>query len=362
MAADDKQRGLSRGLQRHGDPNLNRVYSKTAADGATMLETLVDRVAAGDVHSLRLGMPEIDAAVRTMWPGSVTVIVGRPSHRKSSTLKHMARLECERIVAAARGDAEVVVYVTLEEPEEEVFLRAAGAPFGVSAVTSGEADTAAKVEWSDRIASLPLVTVGHHRTPISRALVDVPPRLTIEQAYREVEQAVEDDERQPTGLFVDYLQKAATETRTENERTGRVAYVVGRLVDVAKRLDVPAVVAAQAGRQVDERVPPIPAIGDLQWSSQLEQDADVVLSCWYPHKTELETRRKLEALYRSKRFSTGSGHLTYEELVAADTMVFALRKQRYGEATGLWACKVDPASGALSAWPRPEVRIGGRRD
>lgn len=351
----DKPTGLSHGLARHEDPNLNRCYVKSSGEVATMVERLGMRVKSGTLRSLRFGLAGLDKRVRTLWPGTVTVVLGRPSNRKSSTLKHMARLECERIQAEGRN--EVVLYATLEESEEEVALRIASAGFGVADVIEGTVTDL--VTAADKVAGLPLSVIGFHRTDIMRAATERPPRLTIEQVYREVEQRIEDDGRQCSALFLDYIQKAATEARGEREQAARVAFIVGQLVDLVKRLDVPAVVAAQARRDVDDRFPPIPQMGDGQWSSQLEQDADVVLACWYPFKSELDVRERIRREFNLRQFPTESACLDAATLLDPRTMILSLRKQRLGEGSGLWAVKVDPASGALSDWPQPRVTIGG---
>lgn len=340
-------------------PNAkNRAYSKTPADLAALLVQFDAKVRRGDVRSLRTGIAPVDAAVRTMWQGSLTLVVGRPSNRKSSLLKHMARLECQRIVAEGRQGRECVVFLTLEESDLKVALALAGAPFGPLDIVEGRVPPDVIRLWQDRILELPVMTVGHERTDLSRAAVPKPPPLTVEQAYREAEQMVADLERQPAALFVDYVQKAAVETRRETEKAQRVAYAVGQIVEIAKGLNVPAVVAAQAGREVDKMTPPLPGLADVQWSSQLEQDADVFLSLWYPCKLEREHRGRVEAAIaaRSGVMDFTNGKLTASRLFEPDVMVIGCRKQRDAVGGQCWATKVDPVAGVFSDLEIPPIR------
>jgi len=352
---------LAHGLEQHPDVAANMAYGKTAGEIATMIERLHIRIGKGNASRLTFGVPSIDAVVKTMWPGTLTVVLGRPSNRKSSTLKHLARVECQRIMAEGKEHEEAICFVSTEEPDEEIGLRLAGAPFGVMEMMDGQVPTADVALWSHTVAGLPMYGVSPFRTDLSKAVLPSPPRFTVEQAYREILRLIDEDDqkRRPTALFFDYVQKAATESRTENEGNQRVAFIVGRIVEIAKKLGVVAVCAAQAKREVDARVPPVPQMDDGMWSASLEHEADTMLSVWYPVKTEMETRAQLNAKFSVRGLDFDNTSLGMVTLMDPTTMVVSLRKQRYGAPTGWWAVKVDPASGALSDWPQPRVTIGG---
>lgn len=346
------------------DADLARLYGKTSGELATLLELFDRQVRAGDFRSLEFGVPDVDAMINTMWPGTLTMVMARPSHRKSSTLKWLARLACTRLMAEHPGgplaSGRVVVYVSLEESVHEATLAITGAPFGVADLVAKRVESRAVMRHSDEVARWPLFVIDPELTDLARDRIrdKTQPRLTAEQVYREIEQAETDGHGKPAAVFVDYVQRAATEGRegSDREKATRVANAVGRFAEMAQRLGVPIVLAAQAGRQVDTRTIPAPDIGDGQWSSQLEQDAHTVIALWYPIKSGLETRQGLRA-----RMSEGLGFanasLTYDELMAPDTLTVWLRKQRHGLPGGQWAVKCDPATGALSEWPKHYVRI-----
>ena len=73
-------------------------------------------------------------------------------------------------------------------------------------------------------------------------------------------------------LFVDYLQLIrvkGAQTKSEQVMEASIS-----LKDMARELKIPIVALAQLGRDSDEKRP---SIGDIQWSSQAEQDADGIV-------------------------------------------------------------------------------------
>jgi replicative DNA helicase len=73
-------------------------------------------------------------------------------------------------------------------------------------------------------------------------------------------------------LFVDYLQLIRVNEAKDRRETVSTASM--ELKALARELKIPVVALAQLSRDSDERRP---HLGDIQWSSQAEQDADAVL-------------------------------------------------------------------------------------
>lgn len=73
-------------------------------------------------------------------------------------------------------------------------------------------------------------------------------------------------------LFVDYLQLIRVPEAKERREVVSIASM--ELKAIARELKMPVVALAQLSRDSDERRP---HLGDIQWSSQAEQDADAVL-------------------------------------------------------------------------------------
>jgi replicative DNA helicase len=111
-------------------------------------------------------------------------------------------------------------------------------------------------------------------------------------------------------LFVDYAQiirvPGAIDRRSSAEEVSM------SMKELARDLDIPVVLLAQLGRDADERRP---GMGDFQWSSQFEQDADVAALLW--HVYDKNTPKLINESYllmeKVKDGPTGSVRLTFEK-------------------------------------------------
>jgi replicative DNA helicase len=82
-------------------------------------------------------------------------------------------------------------------------------------------------------------------------------------------------------LFVDYVQRIeASQTDRRTPKHERVGEVVRGLKDLARDLDIPVVSLAQVGRQVEARTDKRPGMGDLSDSSEIEKEADQILTLY----------------------------------------------------------------------------------
>jgi replicative DNA helicase len=83
-------------------------------------------------------------------------------------------------------------------------------------------------------------------------------------------------------IFIDYLQLI----RNQNARLDKTAVVMETsqaMKELARELQIPIVCLAQLGRDADDRKP---GMGDFQWSSQAEQDADLCGLIWHERDGE----------------------------------------------------------------------------
>ena len=78
-------------------------------------------------------------------------------------------------------------------------------------------------------------------------------------------------------LFVDYIQRIRGSGERRHEQVGDV---VRRLKTLARDLDIPVVALSQVGRQVEQRENKRPRMGDLSDSSEIEKEADQILTLY----------------------------------------------------------------------------------
>lgn len=346
-------------LAPHPEPPRNRIYTKTAAEVAVRALDFEARVASGETTALSWGIGDVDATVRTMWPGNLTYIVGRPSNGKSMALVHLARRECRRLAAVQAAEREAgieggpasrqyVMFTSLEDPEQVVHAYLTGAPSTMTEVMDRRHDRAAyRRHLTHSAKGWPIWYQGFDQSDVTSGVVEDLPNLTVEQAYREIRQVEVDHGMRPSAWFVDYLQLFASELqeRSESEERVRIANVSRQLKRIARILDIPVVCAAQAKQTVDQRATPTPAGGDIEGSNQGLKDADVVLTVWMPR------------MYSAEHWADGldvSGEHYPGHAISAGFTVLSLVKQRGYVGFGRWAIEADveaksygPARGGL---------------
>lgn len=343
----------------HAVPPRNRVYTKTAAEVAVRALDFEERVSSGATVALTWGIDEVDAVVRTMWPGNLTYLVGRPSNGKSMALVHLARRECRRLAYAQRSEREAgieggpaskryVMFTSLEDPEQTVHAYLTGAPATLTEVMDRKHDRDAyRAHMTRSAVGWPIWYQGFDQSDVTTGVVEDLPNLTVEQAYREIRQVEADHGIRPSAWFVDYLQLFASELveRSESEERVRIANVSRQLKRIARILDIPVVCAAQAKQTVDQKPMPTPAGGDIEGSNQGHKDADVVLTVCMPR------------MYDSSKWADGievGGTLYPGPAITPGFTILSLAKQRGYIGCGRWAIDADVVTKSYRA-----ARIGG---
>jgi replicative DNA helicase len=88
-------------------------------------------------------------------------------------------------------------------------------------------------------------------------------------------------------VFVDYLQRIPIEGRAESKTVAH-SEQLDALKDIAMQLGTRMIVGVQAKREVDQRPIPIPTQEDGQWTSNIEQSSDGVITVCRPRKYKQE--------------------------------------------------------------------------
>lgn len=85
-------------------------------------------------------------------------------------------------------------------------------------------------------------------------------------------------------LFVDYIQRIKSVGSNRNaNKSERVGEVVQGLKNLARDLEIPVIALAQVAREVDKREDKQPGMGDISDSSEIEKEADQVITLYRPH-------------------------------------------------------------------------------
>lgn len=280
---------------------------------AELTETyLAERMMAQKVGGLQVGLPcyipGLDSQQRTddrgllpLIDGELCSIIARPGNGKTSFMMRWARERVAQIrQRAAMGDEDaarrIVVYCTWEQTVEALHsfhVAAENKPLGLS-ITKMAMGKITDAQWEGiqaanvRRAADPLWFIGHSIQRKARRPVITVDLLAAALWNAEGWQGDENKFR-IDAVFVDYLQRIPYR-HAESKIIG-ISENLERLKDAALALGTKVIVGVQAKREVDQRDDPTPGMDDGQWTSNIEQTSDTVLTLVRPckYKSEGET-------------------------------------------------------------------------
>ena len=203
------------------------------------------------------GLPQLDKTIQ-LCGGDLIVLAGRPGMGKTALGLTIALGACD----AGKN----VLFVSLEMPRDQVENRAISQISGVPLhlFRSGEfrdQDWGRLTHAAGKLKECPL-------------WIDARPGQTVAEIKAEAARL-----KRKGGvdlLLIDHLGKI----RHGDEKTTEYARVTGiarAVKDAARSLDIPVVLLSQLSRRVEQRMPPIPSLGDLRDSGAVEEEADTVL-------------------------------------------------------------------------------------
>lgn len=223
--------------------------------------------------------------VYPMFPGEVMSVIARPGHAKTSLMMLWARQRA-RFLADNGHEKRVAIYATWEQSIEELhtFYVAAEEKLSITKMAKGELTDE---NWEQvrkataRRINEPLWFIGHStmrksgRKPITTD--------TLASAIETVDQRgfIVDS------VYVDYLQRIQPAGGYENPVLAYSGIMDG-LKNFALGFGVPMVVGVQASRDVEDLKIQIPEMHHAQWTSNIEQSSDRVISLVRPRRYKRE--------------------------------------------------------------------------
>lgn len=258
--------------------------------------------------------------------GEVMSLIARPGNMKTGLMMAWAR---QRAAIIKPYDNRVVVYATWEQSVEELhsFYVAAEQKVSVTKMAMGdltEDDFQKVLTASGTRISEPLFFIGHSvmrksgRRPINT------------NVFADAIDSIQQDGYVVDCVFADYLQRMAPVNESDPQT---VAYskTMDALKNIALGFGVPMVVGVQASREVEQLEVPIPEMHHAQWTSNIEQSSDRVLSLVRPRRYKAEGD-----FFGSKRVS-GQSQLLIDIL-----------KQKLGEGNFIEWANVNPVYNTLN--------------
>lgn len=210
----------------------------------------------------------IQAATNGIHRGQVVIIAGRPGQGKSTILDNIA-------VHAAKQKKKVL-FASAEMSVEMIMMRMVTRMTGKNVFyTRHEQMTMQERERVDEVAH-EISEMGLHIQELS--------------SVAQLEECLKDRAKDFDLICVDYLQLLEPKARW-SKPYDKVTNIANELTQLAKRFNVPFVVAAQFSRAAEKAVP---TMADLKESGQIEQNADVILSLYsQPSDIFTKTRQRV---------------------------------------------------------------------
>jgi replicative DNA helicase len=241
----------------------------------------------------------------------------------TAMLATLARIEARRIIAAGKQKEEAVFYVTWEQVTEEInMILDVNDAYTATDIMRGRASMDDVIAQSLKRAMLPIWLVGDSMARTGTHSL----RMFPDVVFGAIESAVDEYGVKPTLLCFDYIQLVPV--RDAKERVSQVGQAAVRCKEVAKRVGCPAIVGAQARREVDDREFKLPGTRDAQWASAVEQATDKFFGLWRPWLTD------------KGKDPIKVGDKEYE--ITEDLLILEMSKQRFGPAGHRWGLHFQP--------------------
>ena len=249
------------------------VSNNLGVDMEGLMTKMEERIKEREVNYVKGKPPGIPTGFKGLdnitagWqPGDLIILAARPSMGKTALALHMAK------TAAKNGRAPVVFSL---ETDDVAF----GDRFILSETDVDPGNY--KVGYFD----------GNDWTQMENAMIDLAklplvvydtPGLTIEKIKSIAR--IRHKEGSCELIIIDYLQLINTPWKKNSTRDFDIGEITKSLKELARELNIPIVLLSQLNREVEKRASKRPQLSDLRESGSIEQDADLVIFLYRPHK------------------------------------------------------------------------------
>ena len=301
----------------------------TGNDIANYAIEAIENRKANKGRELTTGVAALDRHMAPVMPGETVVVLAYTSNGKTAFMQHWARQVARQI----KDSNLLAVYVTWETMIEELGIYDLCGLTGIDAATAWRGDLRDS-EMDDlkmagfRRSAMPLWAIGYSMKRRREVKLNM-------QAVQDSLKAMEDTWQQsPAIVFLDYIQRIDPHDWKDDRRV-QILKVIDAIQQLARDFACAVVAGCQAGRQVLDRPMQLPQIGDGQETSRIEQDADKVLSMWFPAKT-MGIGEPIPDM----------GNLP----VAEDLVIMGIRKQRHAASGQVFPMRFDAARNTFTSW------------
>lgn len=236
----------------------------------------------GRLPGISTGLSELDAKTLGMQEQRLWVIGARPSQGKSALMGQIAR-------HVAMAEKVPVGVITIESSATEFGMRSLAAIGQMDATKLNRGQLTEKEFGGINHSSELFAGMGKNFVVYDK------PRMTVSEVWSICRRMV--IKNNVKVIFIDYLQRI--KVPKQKTRFDEVAVATTELKEIARDLNITVVAMAQLRREADDKKP---GLGDFQYTSQIEQDADVAILIWHEEgNTEAfdkQTNQKYKVPYK----------------------------------------------------------------
>ena len=236
-------------------------HTAKSAMTAAWHQVMAAHEAGGVLVGIPTGLADLDETLGGLHDSDLIVIGARPAMGKTGLLLGMT------LAGSEKGP---VGLISGEQPHEQVGLRWMATGSGVS-VGKLRAAKVAEEQWSGLTGAVKRYADRPIRI-LDRSSPDIAEVIRVARRWKH--------QHGIKALYVDYLQKLEISGMGNAPKHERVGAVAKALKNLARDLRIPVVALAQVSRKVEERANQRPMMGDLADSSEIEKEADQIMTLW----------------------------------------------------------------------------------
>lgn len=221
---------------------------------------------------LDFGLPDLDSIVRSMRPGNLVIIAGRPGTGKTVLGVGLAETQAIKMHRSA-------LVFSLEMPKEELAKRSLAAQ---SEVPQQLIETGAALDSEEHTIAMEAAVSVMRKADLRICEIPALPFNRLCAIARFQHRA------KPLDLIVvDYIGLVGSDPSWRfHNRNLELGAISRGLKALAKELGLPVVALAQLNRSIEGRADAKPKMSDLRDSGEIEQDADVIIMAHRDPKNE----------------------------------------------------------------------------
>lgn len=264
----------------------------------------------GALIGIPTGLAELDDSLGGLHDSDLIVVGARPAMGKTGLLLQMV------MSGSATGPAGLI---SGEQPHEQVGLRwlASGSNVSVGKLR------AAKI-GEDQWPRLTQTIAERGDRPVRIYDRSAPELADVVRVARRWKQ-----QHGIRALYVDYLQRI--EIKSDAPKHERVGMVARGLKNLARDLQIPVVALAQVSRAVEQRQNQRPQMSDLADSSEIEKEADQIMTLWRDlSDPQAETAAAEIILCKNRHGNIGTVHCRWHGGTTSFLGVDRIETRRYG--------------------------------